>query len=157
MRPIHTPGLRSWNYFSYSQSPYHIWFQELGYPQLDITQFEDGEWCIIEYINAPLIPAECKYRTILAGMKNLEISFSFLERYLDEINPQSARFWQNLEKHERAQDAEYDTFEKNAEDRAHRASRFVIQNPDLMERIAKHGLDQMDVFKIAKHIPRYKL
>ena len=157
MRPHFNPGLRTWNYISTAQSPWHIWFQDLGFPQLDLTRFEDGEWAIIQYMHTPLIPAECHYKTVLAGMRNIEISYSFIERYLDEMNPMSTRFWENIEKHERAQDAEYDTLERNAEDRAHRASRFVIQNPGLMERIAKHGLKEMDLSNIYKHIPSYQL
>jgi hypothetical protein len=156
MLPYCSPGLRSWNYISTAQSPYHVWFESLGFPQLDITKYEDGEWCIIEYQHSPIIPAECHYKVVLAGLRNIEISFSFIERYLDEINPMSARFWANLDKHENLQNAEYETFEKNAEDRAERASRFVLQNPDLMERIAKHGLVEMDIFKIRKNIPNYK-
>lgn len=156
MLPHTSPGLRSWNYISTAQSPYHIWFQELGFPQLDITKYDDGEWCIIEYQHTPLIPAECKYKVVLSGMRNIDISFSFIERYLDEMNPMSARFWANLDKMEAMQNAEYETFENNAQDRAHRASRLVIQNPDLMERIAKHGLKEMGLFNIGKHIPNYK-
>jgi hypothetical protein len=156
MMPYHSPGLRTWNYISTAQSPWHVWFQQMGYPQLDLTRYEDGEWCVIEYQHTPLIPAECKYKTVLSGLRNIEISYSFLERYLDEMNPMSTRFWENLERHERLQDAEYDTVEKNAEDRAIRASRFVIQNPDLMERIAKNGMKEMDILKIRKHIPNYK-
>lgn len=90
-------------------------------------------------------------------MRNIEISYSFIERYLDEMNPMSTRFWENVARHERAVDAEYETQERNAEDRAHRASRFVIQNPGLMERIAKHGMKEMDLSNIYKHIPSYQL
>ena len=157
MRPHFSPGLRTWNYISTAQSPWHVWFIDLGYPQLDLTRYDDGEWAIIEYLHTPLIPAECHYKTVLAGMRNIEISYSFIERYLDEMNPQSVRFWDNVERHERAVDAEYETQERNAEDRAHRASRFVIQNPGLMERISKHGMKEMDLVNIAKHIPNYQL
>lgn len=157
MMPYYQPGLYSWNYFSSAQSKWHIWFEMMGFPQLDITRYEDGEWCIIEYQHAPLIPSECKYKTVLSGLRNIEISYSFLERYVDEMNPMSARFWSNLEKHEMMQDAEYDTLEKNAEDRALRASKFVTQNPDLMNRIGKNGIAEMGLRRIFKHIPRYKL
>lgn len=156
MQPYHSPGHRSWNYISTAQSPWHVWFQQMGYPQLDITRYEDGEWCVIEYQHTPLIPAECKYKVVLSGLRNIEISYSFLERYLDEMNPMSTRFWENLERHERFQDAEYNTLEANAEDRAQRASRFVIQNPDLMERIAKNGIKEMGLLNIGKRIPNYK-
>jgi hypothetical protein len=129
----------------------------MGFPQLDITQYEDGEWCIIEYQGSFLFPSSTKYKVVLSGMRNIEISWSFLKRYVDEINPMSARFWANVEKHERMVDAEYDTIERNAEDRAQRASRFVIQNPALMERIARHGIKEMGLLKIAKHLPRHEL
>lgn len=154
--PFCQPGVYSWNYVSSAQSPWHVWFEQLGFPQLDITRYEDGEWCIIEYQGSFLFPSSTKYKVVLSGMRNIEISWSFIKRYVDEINPMSARFWENLERHERMVDAEYETFERNAEDRAHRASRFVLQNPDLMERIAKHGMHEMDIFRIGKHVPNYK-
>jgi hypothetical protein len=154
--PYHEKGLRSWNYISSAQSEYHIWFQELGYPQLDITRYEDGEWCIIQYLHTPLIPSECKYRTVLSGLRNIEISYSFIERYLDEINPQSARFWRNVEADEKRIDGEFERDERNAIDRASRAQKHIIQNPDLMNRIAKFGLKEMDPWNIRKHIPNSK-
>ena len=156
MRPYHTPGLRAWNYFSAAQSPWHVWFEELGFPQLDITRYEDGEWCIIEYMYAPLIPAEVKYRVVLAGLRNIEINWEFIKRYVDECDPTSARFWQNVERQERLKDAEWETAEQNAIDRAHRAARFVTQNPALMNRIAKRGIAEMSLSKIRREIPNYK-
>ena len=89
-------------------------------------------------------------------MRNIEISFSFIERYLDEINPQSARFWRNVEADEKRIDAEYEREERNAIDRASRAQKHIVQNPDLMNRIAKFGLKEMDPWNIRKHIPNYK-
>ena len=156
MLPHHSPGVRSWNYYSYFQSPYHIWFQELGYPELDIIDWPDGEWAIIEYQNSPVVPCTTKWKVILAGLRNVEISWGFIKRYIDQCNPMSTFFWDRLEQREKEQDAEWETNERNAEDRAQRAAQLVIRNPELMERIARRGIREMDLVKIRKNIPDYK-
>ena len=155
MLPYHSPGVRSWNYISYLQSKYHIWFQDMGYPQLDIEQYDDGQWSIIEYLRTPIIPQLTPNRVILAGMKNMEISFGFIERYLDECNPQSARFWANVDAHEKQTDIDFETREANVVDRAERAARYVLKNPELMERIVKNGPHELDLRMIRRHIPNH--
>lgn len=156
MQPYHHPGIRSWNYYSAAQSPWHVWFEEMGYPQLDIMVYDDGEWEIIEYQNSPLIPSLTRFKTVLAGLRNIEISWSFIKRYVDELNPMSARFWETLERHEKQLDIDYETREAAVEDRASRAAKFIVKNPELMERIARNGFAEMDLRRIRKQIPDYK-
>jgi hypothetical protein len=155
---IHSsPGVRSHNYISYVQSPWHIWFQELGYPQLDINRFPDGEWSVIEYYNAPIIPAETRWCTVLSGMRNIEISVGFIEKYVLDLDSTKKAVWEREEKKTQAVLAEAAAREQHAERMAEAAKQAIVRNPDLMERIAENGLQEMDLTRIARHIPRHRL
>lgn len=152
-----TPGVRSWNYISYFQSPWHIWFQELGYPQLDVNKFEDGEWSIIEYYKVPLVPSMTPWCTVLSGMRNIEISVGFIEKYVLDLDSTKKAVWDREEKKTQRILKEAEAREQHAERMSDAATLAITRNPALMERIAKNGLQEMDLTKIVQHIPRHRL
>lgn len=154
---LHSPGVRSWNYISSFQSPWHIWFQELGYPQLDVNQFPDGEWSIIEYYNVPLIPSLTRWCTVLGGMRNIEISVGFIEKYVLDLDSTKKAVWDREERKTQAVLKEAEEREQHAERMSEAAKNAIVRNPDLMERISRNGLQEMDLTKIVRHIPRHRL
>jgi hypothetical protein len=155
---IHSePGIRSAGYISYFQSPWHVWFREMGYPQLDINRFKDGEWEIIEYHSSPVVPALTKYHTVLSGLRNIEITKSFVEKYVAQLDVTKRAFWEREEAKSRKADEDAQAKDRHADEFATRASHAIVQNPDLMERIATKGIGEMDITKIASHIPRSRI
>jgi len=138
-------------------SGFHQWFVDLGYPQLDILEYHDGEWAIIEYHNAPIIPSMTRWQLVLQGLRNVEPTIGFVEKYIKQIDPQRKAFWDRERAKTKAVYDEAERVEKHAEDSAEIAHKAITRNPDLMERIAKKGLMEMDVDKIGQHVPRSKL
>jgi hypothetical protein len=138
-------------------SKYHDWFVELGYPQLDIQVYEDGEWSIIETMNAPIMPSLSKFKVILRGMKNVIISRGFVEKYIKQIDPQRKEFWERERLATKAAEDAVEIREKHSEEFAAKASEAVLGNDALMERIAEKGIEEMDLTKIRENIPNNKL
>lgn len=137
--------------------PWYSWCVELGYPNLDVQQWPDGEWAIIEFYNAPINPGLTRWNYMLQGMKNIEISGGFLERYTAQLDLRKQQAWDALDAKEKEQDEEKARLDRHAEDSAERAKNIIMQNPDLVERIAKNGLQEIGLQKIARHIPRHQL
>ncbi len=154
---VSSPGIRSEGYISYFQSPWHVWFRELGYPQLDINQYPDGEWSIIEYYNTPIIPSLTRWATVLHGMRNIEISVGFIEKYVLDLDSTKKAVWDREEKKTQRVIQEDRERHEHAERMSEAAKEAIVRNPALMERIAKNGIQEMDLTKIVKHIPRHKL
>lgn len=148
------PGLYSFNYISYLQSPYHVWFVEMGYPELDVLQYEDGEWWIVQYYNAPVIPALTRWQTVLGPMRNVEIGYGFCWRWARALDAHRKEYLDKEEAKSRAAEEEWEAVERHAEDSAEKAATAIIRNPDLMERIARNGFEEMELNRIAKYVPK---
>lgn len=151
------PGVYAWNYISYMQSPYHIWFVEMGYPELDILQYEDGEWHIFQYYNSPVVPALTKWQTVLGPMRNVPINYDFCHRFAHALDINRRDFWAREQAKSQQVEDEWERVEKHAEESATRATQAVMRNPDLVERIAKNGIQEINLPRILRHIPGYKL
>jgi hypothetical protein len=138
-------------------SKYHPWFVEMGYPQLDINEYPDGEWEIIEYQNAPIIPSLTRYKAILSGLRNIEPTKGFVAKYIAQIDPQRKAFWDRERARTKLAEHEAELKEKHADELSTRATKAIMANPDLMDRIARNGLQEMDLDKIRQHVPTQKL
>ena len=145
------------SYVSYACSKYHDWFREMGYDRLDILQYPDGEWAIIEFETLPVIPCITKWKTVLSRLRHIEISRSFVEKYVSKIDNRRKEFWDIERARTRAVFAESEAKDRAARERAEQAFQAMRRNPDLMERIARNGLTEMNLDKIVKHIPRQQL
>ena len=135
-------------------SRYHKWFVDLGYPQLDIVEYQDGSWDIIEMLNSPVIPSLTKYNTILGNMKNIIPTLGFCEKYCKSLDVKRREFW--VIEDRKSAEAETNSINKElrAVEMAEKASQAVLQNPSLMERIATNGMQEMNLDRIARHIPK---
>jgi hypothetical protein len=145
------------SHVSYACSKYHDWFRELGYDRLDILEYPDGEWAIIEFETVPVIPSLTKWKTVLSRLRHIEITRGFVEKYLSKIDNRRKEFWDIERSRTHAVFAEQEAKERAGKDRAERAYHAMRQNPDLMNRIARNGLHEMNLDNIVKHIPRQKL
>jgi hypothetical protein len=134
--------------------PYYAWCVEMGYPNIDIQQWADGEWAIIEFYNSSPLPSQTRWNFVLQDLRNIEISRGFVTRYVHQLDLHRKEAWDALDAKERKQTEEKAALDAHAEDTAERAKNIIMQTPTLVERIAKKGLKQMDLDKIAEHIPR---
>lgn len=141
------------SYYSAICSKYHPWFVEMGYPMLDVLKYKDGEWAIIQYENAPLIPSTTKWRVILQGLRNIEISRAFCEKYVNQIDTMKKALWDREDEKTRKMEEEKARLQRHKKDMVLRASQAILQNPDLCGRIAKNGIQEMGLMNIFKHIP----
>lgn len=144
-------------YISYFQSKYHGWFQDLGYPELDIMTKENGEWWIIQYYNSPVIPCLTKWQTVLGPMRNVEISYGFCHKYTQKLDITKRAFWDAEEAKSREVEEEWEAREKHNEDLVERAHEAFVRNPDFMERFAKNGVKEMDLSSFEKVVPRSEI
>jgi hypothetical protein len=83
---------------SYMVSDYHRLFVEMGYPELDILKYPDGEWHIIQYYSRPIIPCLTKWQVVLGPMRNVDISRGFLEKYIRQCDITKRAFWDREER-----------------------------------------------------------
>lgn len=130
---------------------------DLGYPQLDVVRYEDGEWAIIEYDNAPLMPSLTKFRHVLTGLRHVEITEGFLRNYIRQIDPRNRQFWDRERQATERMESEKLAQENHAHDLAETAMKVLSRNEDLKERIAKNGIQELSLEKIARNIPTHKL
>lgn len=151
------PGLYRWNYISAAQSKYHVWFQTMGYPELDIMQYPSGEWDIIQYYNAPIIPSMTRWQMVLGPMRNQEITYGFCAKYIQQLDIQKRAFWAREEAKTKAVLDEGEKGDKRAVEFADRATKAVMKNPELVKRIAKNGLKEIDLRYLSRRIPQHEL
>lgn len=146
------PGFYSWAYPSYMVSPYYCWFVLMGWPQLDINVLDDGAWEIIQYYRSPVIPAQTEWQMVLGTMENVEISYTFCEKVVKQLDLHRKQFWDREEAKSKAVADEFEKKERHAEEYAEMASKAILGNEGLMNRIAKYGMQEMDLDRIARHI-----
>lgn len=134
-------------------SEYYTWFQELGYPTLDIVVYEDGEWSIIEMLTGPHIPSEVKFRPILSGMRNTAITFGFVKKYVEFLDITKGAYLEAEELKSAKILKENDDLARHRRNIAERAVQIINRHDHLKERIAKFGLQEALPWHVAKHIP----
>lgn len=163
---VSSPGLKSY-YPSYGDqesdgsfngcSPYYCWFVEMGYDRLDIIRWPDGEWAIIELYRSPVVPSMTPWNYVLQGLKNILITPSFIEKYVHQLDLHRKEVWDIAEAKSRKVEEEHAAVERHAEDTAERATKAIMSNPALVERVAREGIKAIDFAEIRKHIPRHQM
>lgn len=150
------PGLYRW-YPSTVVSKYWCWFHELGYPNLDILEDSNsGEWHIIQYHNSPLMPSTTRWNAVLGPMRNIEPSFSFCAKYIAELDITKKAFWAREEAKTKAVEDEGKKTDERSKVFAERATEAVMRNPDLVKRVAKNGLKEIDLRYLGMRVPTHE-
>lgn len=137
-------------------SEYHPMFIELGYPQLDIIRYWDGEWSIIEMENAPLIPSMTKWRHVFSGFKNIEPTQGFIKKMIDMIDLQKAEAWALHEKATEESLKKSKELDSKRTELASGIATAVSKNENLSERVLQNGLEEINLKNLIKHIPQSK-
>jgi len=143
------------NYISYFVSPWHVWFREIGYPELDLLRFEDGEWAIIQFLQAPIIPAETPWTYVLTKLRHVEISPWVCKKYAENLDLERRHVWDELERQERRAAEDKRADDLHCEDVSERMFKAIRGNDDLMNRIAKNGLGETSLPKLFRHVPKH--
>lgn len=129
----------------------------MGYRNLDIHKEQSGEWFIIQTLDGGLVPCETRWQPVLGPMKNVEISFSFCQKYINDLDIRKKAFWAREEAKTKAVMDETEKTHKRGKEFAERATVAVMKNPDLVQRIAKNGLKEMDLRYLGMRIPKHEL
>lgn len=158
------PNLRSHVPEAY-QSPWYKWFVDMQYPNLDILKEgcswwrdceESGIWHIIEFYRSPVIPALTKWNYVLMDIKNVEISRSFVEKFVDKLDLRKKQVWDDAEAKSKRLAEEDARLERHREETAQRALDIIKATPTVMDRIHRNGLHEMAPHNIWKHVPRHQ-
>jgi hypothetical protein len=120
-------------------SRWHPILCELGYPQLDVVEYSDGEWSLIEYLNAPLIPSLTRWHVVMSGLRNVEITRSFLKHLIERIDLTKETTWQRLREEEQARLAHDEALENARVDAAMQTAAALTKNDTFMEKLAQEG------------------
>lgn len=139
-------------YDSYMISKYHHIFVDLGFPQLDVKQFEDGEWSIREFHRSPVVPSLTTWKHVLTGMRNVEISEGFIRAYLWKIDPRTKAFWEKDESERIAEEKTRAYYENEKIERVMQLGKQLSKNEALMERARRIGPAAFDLENIGRQI-----
>ena len=162
--PLVSPNLRSELPSGY-RSPYYGWFVDMGYPNLDIMVEgrswwkdceESGIWHIIEFYRSPVIPAMTPWNYVLRDIRNVEISFSFVQKHVHRLDLRRKFVWEEEDAKSKAVDAEQEMLAKHKEETAERALHIIKKNPYLMDRIFRNGPQELEPWRHWQHVPRHQ-
>jgi len=157
MKDVRKPAIYA-SYPSGFVSKYYCWFEDCGYPELDILENEkNGEWYIIQMLNSPVIPSLTRWQVVLGPMRNVEKSFSFCHKYINELDITKKAFWAREEAKTRAVYEEADRSERRAHDFANAMTKVVMRDEDLKNRIAKNGAKELDIRVLAMNTPVHEV
>lgn len=138
-------------------SQYYPWFVEMGYPQLDVQFYPDGEWSIIEFENAPLVPCLTKWRVIFSGFRNVEFNKSFVKKMIEMIDLEKREYWERLEEEEKERQEQEENALNARADLHARAAQELCKNDRLMERAAKQGPSAFSLDSILREMSPHQV
>jgi hypothetical protein len=138
-------------------SRWHRCFVAMGYPELDLVEYPDGEKAIIQYFNRPIIPSLTRWGFVLTKIRNQDINYYWLKEKADDLNLEKKKVWAEQEAIEKEALRRQLEEDRRSEDFATRMLDTVQRNDAWMQRIAKNGLGELNPLKILNHIPRYRL
>jgi hypothetical protein len=137
-------------------TPYNLVFKEMGYPELDLKEWDDGEFAIIQYHQRPIIPCLTRWSYVLTGLRNVERSYGFFRKWTEQLDLEKRFIWAEEERKQEELRKTIEYEDRRSELKTELAFKAIRQNPDLMERIAEKGLDQLQLRQISRHIPNHR-
>ncbi len=137
---------------SWMVSPWWRVCRDVGYPELDVRQYSDGSWALIQYMQSPIVPSLTRWQPVLMDIRNIEISASFIKKKADELNLERGHIWDDVAKNERRIRSEID-FEEDRADKIADAKLAVLKRaPGLMDRVMRRGMKELDPRKMLQHL-----
>jgi len=148
------PKVTIGNYVSYMVTPWNRTFRSLGYHELDLQEWEDGEWAIIRYYRTPVVPALTPWSYVLTKLRNVEKTESTFRRLTDQMDLEKRQVWKEQEESEARMLRELKSEEDHQNDKVARMLKVVKRNDRLMNDIARRGGKALNLREISRHIPR---
>ena len=145
------------DYPSKMVSDYYCWCKDLGYPELDVIRYDDGEWALIQYMTTPIVPSLTRWNFVLKGIRHTEISPEFIRKFAHQLDLEKHTVWEEQAKTERLALEETLYEERRAQDRAEHFVNGIRGNDDMIQRIARNGLRELNPRRMLNHISRSKL
>lgn len=155
MTTLSKPGYYPW-YPSRWCSDWYVWFCELGYPMLDIRTWPDGEWAIVQYHKTPIVPSRTPWSWVLTELRKVDITPGFVKRWVEALDLTRKEVWATEREKTKEIEREQEALLRHNNEMVERAHESITRNPDLMNRIARNGFDELDLRKIARNIPNYR-
>lgn len=149
MIPIYTTEPKS-AFFS----RYHPWLVEMGYPRLDVNEYEDGSWEIIEVLNGGYVPSETQYNTVLLNITHREPTYYTIKNLVTALDITRQEYWDHEMARSKAVEDEAVSVERQREQLMSDTMKHIVGNEGLKERIARRGVSALDLRDIARYIPR---
>lgn len=137
-------------------SAYYSIFCENGYPMLDIIDGENGEWHIIEYLNAPTVPSLTKWAYVLTNIRNREKTWPSIKNLIENLDMYSDYFWSRLKKEEEEAYNRVDSIEQQRIAAAEKTAEALANNDWFREEYAKHGAEAFKLETLAKDIVKQR-
>lgn len=134
--------------------PHYRTLCALGYPELDIVTHEDGSWSVLEMRNSPVVPALTQWWWILKDVRHQEPSESFLRATIPALDPRQDAFWEREMRKTLEMEREKLGQERFHEELVTRTMQRLGKSDSLKERVAKHGMGELDPRRIALRIAR---
>jgi hypothetical protein len=131
-------------------SEYYSWFVELGYPQLDVVFYEDREWSIIEFENAPLVPSMTKWKVVFSGFRNVEFNKSFVKKMVEMIDLRKQEVWDRIERETEERKEHDEAIQAKRDDAVLQTAKELAKNDALMDRAAKIGPEAFSLDNLLK-------
>ncbi len=138
-------------------SRWHRCFVAMGYPELDLVEYPDGEKAIIQYFNRPIIPSLTRWGYVLTKIRNQDVNYYWLKEKADDLNLEKKKVWHEQEEIEKEALRRQLEEDRRSEDFATRMLDTVNRNDAWKQRIVKNGLSELNPLKILNHVPRYRL
>lgn len=138
-------------------SRWHRCFVDMGYHELDLVEYPDGEKAIIQYFNAPIVPSLTKWGFVLTKIRNTHVDYYWLKEKADALNLEKKAVWAEqdaIDKEALRRTLEED---RRADDFATRMMNNVKNNDAWMQRIARNGLKELNPLRLLNNIPKYRL
>lgn len=155
MTALSAPAYYDW-YPSRWCSDWYVWFCELGYPMLDLRRWLDGEWAIMQYHSKPYMPSLTKWHWVLSDLRHVDITEGFISKWCQALDLTRREIWDREDAKTKEIEREQLALQKHNAEMVDKAHESIVRNPELMERIAKYGFEEMDLRKIARNIPGYR-
>lgn len=152
MEPGHYPS-----YPSSAVSEYYCWFKYMGYPNLDLMIEGDGAPTIIEYLNAPIIPSMTSWARVINFPPGFPISYTAFRKQILARDLHRDQVWEDEEKKTQKILEEKEAQDRETELLTEEATKTVMKSRAIKERIAKNGMSELGLEKLAAHVPKHEL
>ncbi len=135
-------------------SKYHPWLVEMGYPRLDVNEYEDGSWEIIECLDGGYVPSVAKYNTVLLNIIHREPTYYTIQSLVRALDITRQEYWDHELEKSKAVEDEALYVERARTQLVSDTMKHIVGNEGLKERIARRGVSALDLRDLARHIPR---